>query len=68
MDLKNLVEDVICVLLEIGVDKYQQWKLMIKANAAESRLEPVIRLWDKIFDEVDSKRPFRRRENSGKCL
>lgn len=58
MDLKNLVEDVICVLLEIGVDKYQQWKLMIKANAAESKLEPVIRLWDKIFDEVDSKRPL----------
>mgnify|MGYP000848745139 FL=1 len=58
MDLKNLVEEVICILLENGVDTYQQCKLMIKASAAESRKEPVIRLWDKIFAAVDRKRPL----------
>lgn len=58
MDLKNLLEEVICTLLENGVDTYQRCKLMIKANAVESQKEAVIRLWDRIFAEVDSKRPL----------
>lgn len=58
MDLKNLLEEVIYTLLENGVDTYQQCKLMIKASAAESQKEAVIRLWDRIFAEVDSKRPL----------
>ena len=58
MDLKNLVEDVIFTLLKNGTDTYEQYKLMIKSNAAESGHESVIRLWNKIFAEVDSRRPL----------
>ena len=54
MDLKNLID----ALAENGSDTYLQFKLMVKASAAENGHETVIRLWDKIFAEADSKRPL----------
>lgn len=58
MDLKKLIEDVMDALAENGSDTYLQFKLMVKASAAENGHETVIRLWDKIFAEADSKRPL----------
>ncbi len=58
MDLKKLTEEVMDALAENGSDTYLQFKLMIKASAAESGHDAVIRLWDKIFAEADSKRPL----------
>lgn len=58
MDLKNLIEEVMDTLTENGSDTYLQFKLMIKAKAVEDGHEAVIRLWDKIFAEADSKRPL----------
>lgn len=58
MDLKKLIEEVMDALAENGSDTYLQFKLMVKANATESECKTVIRLWDKIFAEADSKRPL----------
>ena len=58
MDLKKLIEEVMDALAENGSDTYLQFKLMVKASAAENGHETVIRLWDKIFAEADSKRPM----------
>ena len=58
MDFKNLIEEVMDALAENGSDAYLRSKLMIKADAAESGCKEVIRLWDKIFVEADSKRPL----------
>ena len=45
-------------LAENGSDTYLQFKLMVKASAAVNGHDAVIRLWDKIFAEADSKRPL----------
>lgn len=58
MDLKKLIEEVMDALAENGADTYLQFKLMVKASATENGHETVIRLWDKIFTEADSKRPL----------
>lgn len=58
MDLKKLIEEVMDALAENGSDTYLQFKLMVKASAAENGQEAVLRLWDKIFAEADSKRPM----------
>lgn len=58
MDLKKLIEEFMDALAENGSDTYLQFKLMIKASASESGHDAVIRLWDKIFAEADSKRPL----------
>ena len=36
MDLKNLIEEVMDALAENGSDTYLQFKLMVKASAAEN--------------------------------
>lgn len=58
MDLKILIDEVMSNLLENGADTYLQCKLMIKANAAESKNKAVIHLWDVIFAETDNKKPL----------
>ena len=52
------LEEVMDALAENGSDTYLQFKLMVKASAAENGQEAVLRLWDKIFAEADSKRPM----------
>ena len=65
MDLKKLIEEVMDALAENGSDTYLQFKLMIKADAAERGGKEVILLWDKLFAEADSKRRHAARSDSG---